>query len=92
MTAHGLAVHEGINLKSLILLSALDGRDWGTYELESVETMARTAIGGSLIYIHFFRGKILDRMQVESEGFELYKQMEQNLAGLCNTTSAPSTT
>lgn len=81
-TAHGLAVHEGINLKSLILLSALDGRDWGTYELESVETMARTAIGGALIYIYFFRGKILDRMQIENEGFELYKQMEQNLAGL----------
>lgn len=80
-TPHGLGVHEGINLKSLILLADLDAKDWGAYELESLETMARTAIGGSLIYIHFFRQKILDRMQVEPEGFDAYKQMEQNISG-----------
>lgn len=80
-TTQGVAVHEGINLKSLLLLAALDAKDWGSYELEAIATLANTVMGGALIYIHFFRPKILTRMQLEPENFEAYKSIEQDLAG-----------
>jgi hypothetical protein len=59
---HGLGVHDGIHLKTWMLVSMMDSKFLTTYEIESILSITMTAATGVNFYLNVIRPQILTRL------------------------------
>lgn len=59
---HGLGVHEGVHLKTWILVSMMDAKFLTKYEVESILSITMTAATGVNFYLNVMRPQVLTRL------------------------------
>lgn len=60
--SRGLGVHDGVHLKTWVLVSMMDPSHLTNYEVESIATIAKTGISGVNFYLNIIRPFVLPRL------------------------------
>jgi hypothetical protein len=75
----GLVAHGGLHLRALFLLSLTPRDLWAQYEIESITTVARQALSGSLLYLYLFRSQAMDAVDHKDPAYAQFIELERNL-------------
>jgi hypothetical protein len=62
----GLLKHDGIHLKSWLMLSTIPSELWNDYVFNSLEGLVKNTVGGVALYLHLFRSKVIQEMDARS--------------------------